>query len=141
MKTVSAGMATHLALSSTTLAFCFQVARTDGVVIGGTEHSLPLPVDISDGNGTVTYEPAVGFSRTALEVSNDFQPNNLTLSGAFESVGITKADLRAGRYRGAIVKIFMVNWANLADGIVPWGAYLPARLCQLTRKTLTTAPR
>lgn len=127
-KPTSAGMDTHLAGTSTTLAFCFQVARTDGVVIGGTEHSLPLPVDISDGNGTVTYEPAVGFSRTALEMSNDFQPNNLTLSGAFDSVGITKADLRAGLYQGAIVKIFMVNWASLADGIVPWGAYLPGEI-------------
>ena len=132
MKTLSAGMETHLALSSTTMAFCFQVARTDGVVIGGTEHSLPLSLDISDGNGTVTYEPAVGFSRTALEVTNDFQPNNLTLSGAFDSVGITKADLRAGRYRGAVVKIFMVNWAKLADGIVPWGAYLPGEVAVAT---------
>jgi uncharacterized phage protein (TIGR02218 family) len=125
-------MQTHLALSSTTMAFCFQVARTDGTVIGGTEHSLPLPVDIGDGNGVVTYQPAVGFTRTALEVTNDFQPNNLTLSGAFDSVGITKADLRAGRYQGAVVKIFMVNWANLADGIVPWGAYLPGEVAVAT---------
>jgi uncharacterized phage protein (TIGR02218 family) len=132
MKTVSAGMTTHLAASSTTLAFCFQVERSDGAVFGGTEHSLPLSIDISDGNGSVTYQPAVGFSRTALEFTNDFQPNNLTLSGAFESVGITKADLRAGRYQGAIVKVFLVNWAALADGIVPFGAYLPGEVAVAT---------
>lgn len=133
-KPVLSGMATHIALPSTTLALCFQVARQDGsgVVIGGTEHSLPLTRDIGDGLGSITYNPAIGFSRTALEMTNNFQPNNMVLSGAFDSVGITKADLRAGRYHGAIVKIFMVNWADASHGFIPWGAYLPGEVSVAT---------
>ena len=41
-KTISSGLAQHLAGQVTTLATCWKITRRDGVVLGFTDHVLDL---------------------------------------------------------------------------------------------------
>src|ERR687897_444924 len=45
MKTISAGLAQHLAGEVTTLATCWKVTRRDGVVLGFIDHVRDLALD------------------------------------------------------------------------------------------------
>lgn len=110
MKTVSAGLATHLAGQNTTLATCWLCTRQDGTVFGFTDHDRDLVVS------SVTYEAASGYTRTAIANGAALAVDNLDLEGALSSGSITDADLRAGLWDYCEVRIFQVNWADLTQG-------------------------
>jgi hypothetical protein len=128
MKTLSAAFQTALGTPPFHGAVCMQAKYLDGTIIAGTEHSEPLPIDIGDGEGTLTYEPGLAFARTALEVTNNFIPPNMNIEGAFTPTGITVGDLRARKLEGAIIKAFVVDWSDLTRGIAPLGAFLPGEV-------------
>jgi hypothetical protein len=60
VKAVSTALAAHLAGPVTTLATCWRITRTDGVVFRFTDHNRDLVVD-----GEV-YEASAGYSWTEL---------------------------------------------------------------------------
>ncbi len=115
MKTVSAGLGTHLAGETTTLATCWKCTRTDGVVFGFCDHDRDLVVPAGSPTGQ-TYSAATGYTRSAIQTSDALNVDNLDLEGAFDAAGITEADLRAGLWDYATVEIFQVNWADLTLG-------------------------
>jgi hypothetical protein len=117
-KSVSAGMVAHLGLSSTTLAMCFKLKRQDGIIFGFTEHDKDLTVDIGDGDGEVVYEASSGYNRTEISNSNKLTVDELEIEGFLSSDVLVAADLRAGKYSHAEVRIFLVDWSNVADGVI-----------------------
>jgi len=119
MKTVSSGLAAHLQGSSLTLATCWKITRRDGKVLGFTSHDRDIVFDLGDGGGAVTYAAATGFTRTKIENAAGLAVDNLDVAGVLESAAITAADIRAGRYDFAEVKIFDVNYAALSQGALP----------------------
>jgi hypothetical protein len=82
MKTISAGLAQHLAAEVTTLATCWRITRRDGVVLGFTDYIRDLEVD------GVTYEAASGYTRTAIRSTADLAVDNLDLESVFADVEI-----------------------------------------------------
>jgi uncharacterized phage protein (TIGR02218 family) len=112
MKSISAALAQHLAGEVTTLATCWQITRRDGVVLGFTDHVRDLEV-----NG-VTYHAASGYTRTAIRGTADLAVDNLDVESVFSDDGITEEDLRAGKYDFAEVRMFLVNYGNLGQGIL-----------------------
>jgi uncharacterized phage protein (TIGR02218 family) len=112
MKTISSGLAQHLAGEVTTLATCWQITRRDGEVLGFTDHVRDLEVD------DVTYKAASGYTRTAIRGTADLAVDNLDVESVFSDDGITEEDLRAGRYDFAEVRMFLVNYQNLDQGIL-----------------------
>jgi uncharacterized phage protein (TIGR02218 family) len=112
VKTVSSALAQHLAGEVTTLATCWQITRRDGVVLGFTDHVRDLEVD------GVTYRAASGYTRTAIRGTADFAVDNLDVESVFSDDGITEEDLRTGRYDFAEVRVFLVNYEDLAQGIL-----------------------
>jgi uncharacterized phage protein (TIGR02218 family) len=112
MKTVSSALAQHLAGEVTTLATCWQITRRDGVVQGFTDHVRDLEVD------GVTYKAASGYTRTAIRSTADLAVDNLDVESVFSEDGITEEDLRAGRYDFAEVRMFLVNYQDLGQGIL-----------------------
>ncbi len=116
-KAVSAGLATHLAAASTTLATCWKVTRTDGTVLAFTDHDRELTLD-ADGLGTVVYRPSSSFLRSAIETGEKLAVDHLDIVGVLDSAEIAEADLIGGRYDNAEVKIFLVNWADLSQSIL-----------------------
>lgn len=116
MKTVSPELAAHLSGAALTLATCWKVARRDGAVLGFTSHDRDLVFDLADGDGAVTYIAASGFTRSNISIVAGFAADNLDVAGVLESAAITAADLRAGRYDFAEIKVFEVNYADLGQG-------------------------
>lgn len=95
----------------TTVAWCWKITRKDGAVLGFTSHDVDLTID------GVTYEAATGFTPSAVATSRDMSVDDLDVDGMIDSEKITKDDIRAGKYKGASVEVFLCNWANLADPI------------------------
>jgi uncharacterized phage protein (TIGR02218 family) len=112
MKTVSAALAQHLAGEVTTLATCWKITRRDGVALGFTDHVRDLDVD------GVTYKAASGYTRTAIRGTADLAVDNLDVESVFSDDGISEEDLRAGRYDFAEVRMFLVNYQDLGQGIL-----------------------
>ena len=56
--------------------------------------------------------------RSAVSSNSDFSIDNLDLMGIFDDAAITVDDLRSGLFDFAEVRIFLVNWADLSQGIM-----------------------
>lgn len=102
----------------TTLAICLQLTDILGNVLGFTEHDRPLTFDISDGNGDVIYLPDAAFQRSVIEARSGGRVGTMDLIGFLDSAGIDENNLFAGRYDGALVKIFFVDWTRPRSGII-----------------------
>ncbi len=105
MRKVPAALRNHLANDATTTCHCWRVTRRDGAVFGFTEHDRDLTFD-----GT-TYLAASGFAASDTEAATGLSANAGEVAGGFSSVAISEDDLAAGRYDGARVELFLVNWA------------------------------
>ena len=93
----------------TTLAQCWKVTRTDTTVFAFTDHDSDLVI------GGTTYKSAIGFAPSAIERSTELKTDNQVLSGIIDSVDISTADLRTGKWDGARVEIIEVDWNALTS--------------------------
>lgn len=100
------GLGTELAAELTTLAICWQIIRNDGVALGFTTHDRPLLI------GGMRYESAPGMAPSAIVSTDNLEIDTMEVAGALSVGSITKADLGAGRFDGASVGLFMVDWQN-----------------------------
>ena len=86
------------------IAICWRLARRDGVALGFTTHDRDLARD------GLVYRAAPGMLPSAISVSDGLRAELLDISGALTSDAIAAADLAAGRWDGASVSVFMVDW-------------------------------
>lgn len=93
----------------TTIAFCWRLERRDGVALGFTTHDRDLARD------GLIYRAAPGMLPSAISVSDGFQAESLDIRGALTGAAISAADLAAGRWDGASVHVFMIDW-NAPEG-------------------------
>ncbi len=98
----------HLAGGATTLARCFAVTRRDGMVLGVTDHDRDLGFD------GITFRAGSGLTAKAIQQSTGLAVDNTEAFGALKSDAITEADILGGRYDGAEVRTWLVNWADVS---------------------------
>ena len=96
---------THLSTGVTTLCRCWAITRTDGRVFGFTDHDCTLLFD------DITFRADTGLSAFALQQSTGLSVDNTEALGALSDAAITEDDIEAGRYDGAEVLSWLVNWA------------------------------
>jgi uncharacterized phage protein (TIGR02218 family) len=118
MKSATAALLAHLNQRDTNLALCIKAKRIDGTLYGWTEHDKALSINLSDGDGAITYSPSEGFIKSALKTSAGLNVDETESEGFFASAGITKADMRAGRWDFANVWIFLANWKAPTAGVI-----------------------
>ena len=109
MRTLDAGLAAHIAAGVTTLCRCWKVTRSDGTVMGFTDHDRDL---VFDG---VTYEPETGFDASEDTAQAGFATGGLEVLGALSSERLSADDLAAGLYDNAEVQVILVNWTTPAE--------------------------
>ena len=97
----------HLKGGLTTLCRCWAVIRADGETFGFTDHDGPLSFD------GVTFKADSGLTAKALVQTTGLAVDNTEALGALSDAAITEADIRAGRFDGAEVRAWLVNWADL----------------------------
>lgn len=102
----------HLATGSTTLCRAWRLARRDGVVSGFTDHDGDL---VFDG---VTFRAGAGLTARALSQTTGLAVDNTEALGALSGDMLSAEDLAAGRWDGAEVECWLVNWADPAQRMV-----------------------
>jgi len=103
MRTVSATLATRLG-GATTLCHCWRLVLRDGTRIGFTDHDRDL---IFDG---LTHAAGSGLDASEVETTLGFGSVGGEVAGALAAAALTEADLAAGRYDGATVETWLVDW-------------------------------
>jgi uncharacterized phage protein (TIGR02218 family) len=112
MKPLPPSLAQHLAGEATTLCNCWRVTRADGVVLGFTDHDRAIAFD------STQFEAASGFGASRVEFELGLGVANQEVSGAFDSVHLLPADLRASRYDGARIETWAVNWNEPGERVL-----------------------
>ncbi len=103
------GLAEHLASGATTVCRCWAVVRKDGETLGFTDHDLPLSFDGID------FRAEAGMTAQAIETSLGLSVDNSEAVGALSDAAIREEDNLAGRYDGAEVTAWQVNWRAPAE--------------------------
>ncbi len=97
----------HLAGGLTTICRCWVVRRRDGVTYGFTDHDGPLSF------GGVAFKPESGLSAKATVQSTGLSVDNTEAMGVLSDAAIREADIEAGRFDGAEVEAWLVNWRDI----------------------------
>ena len=101
-----------------TPAMCWRVERTDGVAIGLTAHDRDLVVD------GLIHRATPGMTPSAVTRSTGLEAGTSDVGGALSGAAIDERDLLAGRWDGARVGLFVVDWTDprrrvdLAEGTI-----------------------
>ncbi|KGM87154.1 phage conserved hypothetical protein [Roseovarius mucosus DSM 17069] len=101
------GLLEHLKSGVTTTCRCWALTRRDGVVMGFTDHDRPLTFE------GVTFRPDTGLSALALQQTTGLSVDNTEALGALSDAAIREADIEAGRYDGAELRAWLVNWQDV----------------------------
>jgi uncharacterized phage protein (TIGR02218 family) len=96
----------HLKTGITGVARCWRVTRSDGEGYGFTDHDCDLTFD-----GTV-FRAGTGLSAAALSQTTGLSVDNTEAVGALSDAAITEEDIFAGRFDGARVESWLVQWST-----------------------------
>jgi uncharacterized phage protein (TIGR02218 family) len=99
---------THLATGITTVARAWEVNRSDGVRFGFTDHDRPLAF------GDLVFRAETGLTALALQQGTGLSVDNSEAMGALSDAAITEADIAAGRFDGAEVVAWLVDWTDVS---------------------------
>ncbi|MFW8566144.1 DUF2163 domain-containing protein [Orrella sp. 11846] len=111
MKPTTVALQNHINQPVSTLATCWRLARTDGLIYRWTDHDDVLVVD---GETYLSAEHG-GFDRSAVETRLGLGPSDLELVG-FLGEDIKREDLEVGRFDHATIEVFIVNWQEPGMG-------------------------
>ncbi|WP_299297583.1 DUF2163 domain-containing protein [uncultured Tateyamaria sp.] len=96
----------HAAEGLTTLCRAWAISRTDGVTFGFTDHDRTLAFD------GISFSAETGLSASALAQSTGLSVDNTEALGALTDAAIREDEIEAGRFDGAEVRAWLVNWAD-----------------------------
>lgn len=112
MRALPESLAASLASGATTLCHCWRIERRDGAVFGFTDHDRALVF------GGETYEPETGAAGSAIEAGADLAVDNAEIEGLLSSQRLSAAALASGRFDGAAVEIWRVDWRDTASRVL-----------------------
>lgn len=106
MRALPPALAAHLQQGETTTAHCWRLLRGDGVVLGFTDHDRELTVA-----GTACA-PLHGLDGGEVPARLGQQVETGEVLGILHGAAICEDDIVLGRYDGAQVETWLVNWAE-----------------------------
>ncbi|MGB0960583.1 MAG: DUF2163 domain-containing protein [Halocynthiibacter sp.] len=104
MSVMDTDLLSHLQTGATTVCHVWIVTRRDGTAHGFTDHDRDLEIE------GVMCKADTGVSATMLHQSSGLSIDNSEAAGALKDGSITEEDILAGRYDGADVVSWLVNW-------------------------------
>ncbi len=106
---MSTGLQAHLATGTTSVCRCWAITRKDGVVLGFTDHDRNL--EFND----VIYKAQTGLTASAFQASTGLSVDNSEAIGALSDASLCEEDIEAGRYDGAELCSWLVNWTDVSE--------------------------
>jgi uncharacterized phage protein (TIGR02218 family) len=108
MRTIPFALQAKLDAGVTTLCRCWLIARNDGVTQGFTDHDEDVVLD------AVTCSAGSGLTGSEVTQKLGLAVDGSEMSGALSDDSLNEHDLAAGRYDGAGVEIWLVDWSEPA---------------------------
>lgn len=102
----------HLAEGVTTTCRAWALTRADGHRMGFTDHDGDLFFD------DLWFRADTGITARALAQSTGLSVDNTEAAGALSADGLTEADILAGRYDGAEVVCWLMDWQDVSRRMV-----------------------
>ncbi|MBL4918288.1 DUF2163 domain-containing protein [Szabonella alba] len=102
----------HLAQGITTTCHAWAIRRKDGTVYGFTDHDRDLEFD------GIVFQAGTGLTARALQQTSGLAVDNSEAMGALSDLSLTEADLMAGRFDGADLSVWQVNWADPSQRVL-----------------------
>ncbi len=112
MKNISNSLKEQINSQVTTLAICWKIELSDASILCFTDHDSDLSID------STIYLSTASFIASNIVDNSSFAIDNLDIQSILNSDLITEEDLLAGKYDFAKVSIFLVNYADLSQGIL-----------------------
>jgi uncharacterized phage protein (TIGR02218 family) len=112
MKSLTPGLAAHLASGTTTLCHCWKLVPRGNAALGFTDHDEEVFFD------GVTFRASTGFEASEIESSLGLSVDNLDAAGALQSPELSAERLDAGDFRNAEVEIWLVNWQDASQRVL-----------------------
>lgn len=106
MSGLPAALEAHLQSGFTTVCRAWAITRRDGVTYGFTDHDCPLSFD------GIEFRAHSGLTASALAQSTGLSVDNSEAIGALSDASITETDIEAGRFDGAEISCWLVNWTE-----------------------------
>ncbi|MEM9968321.1 MAG: DUF2163 domain-containing protein [Pseudomonadota bacterium] len=97
----------HLKTGLTTLCHAWLITRKDGVRLAFTDHDLALQFD------GMTFQAESGLGAKALAQSTGLAVDNTEAIGALTHTAIREDEIEQGRFDGAEVQAWLVNWRDV----------------------------
>lgn len=94
----------RLSQPATTLAHAWRLTRTDGVVLGFTDHDEDLTF------GGTRFAARTGWTAGEAEAARGLGASTQGIEGALSAEAIRAEDIAAGLFDGASVEVFRVDW-------------------------------
>lgn len=95
-------------MTATTIARAWTVRRADGMELGFTDHDGVLSFE------GIEFRPEAGLTAQALVQGLGLAVDNTEAQGVLSDDAITAEDLAAGRWDGAEVRLWEVDWTDAA---------------------------
>ncbi len=106
MKSISTAMREHLDGTTTSLATCWKITRTDGEEFFLTDNTVDI---VFDGD---TYSASDSYDRSAVAAGSDMESDNLEVYALLNSDLFVQQDLENGKFDWAEVELFAVNYKD-----------------------------
>jgi uncharacterized phage protein (TIGR02218 family) len=106
------GLAAHLAGGHSTVARAWALTRRDGVTLGFTDHDETLSFE------GILFRPDEGLSASALVQGSGLAVDNAEVLGVLSDAAIREEDIAAGRYDGAGIRLWWVNWRKPEERVL-----------------------
>jgi len=101
-----------LKTGASTTCYAWLIVRKDGRTFGFTDHDSDLEFE------EMIFKANSGFVAGAIQFTSGMSVDNTEVSGALTDEGLTELDLSAGRFDGAMVTTWLVNWADVAQRVI-----------------------
>ena len=98
----------HVATGLTTLCRAWAIRRADGATFGFTDHDRDLDFD------GITFKADTGLTAAALAQSTGLSVDNTEALGALSDASVREDEIEAGRFDGAEVRSWIVNWQDVS---------------------------
>ncbi len=109
---MSPSLQAALARDVTTLALCWKLTRSDGLVLGFTGHDRDLRLE------GVEYLARPGMTPSAVTLSSSFSADSMDVEGVLGAASLSALDLDAGRWSGARMELFACDWTAPEAGML-----------------------
>ncbi|MEP6021269.1 MAG: DUF2163 domain-containing protein [Paracoccaceae bacterium] len=106
MSGMSQAFRAHIETGITTLCRAWAITRSDGQFFGFTDHDQALAFD------GMEFKADSGLSALALSQTTGLSVDNTEAIGALSHASVREDDIVAGRFDGAEVQAWLVNWTN-----------------------------